>query len=148
VDWGAFGTFVGDVLAAGAVVVAVITLRHVAATAKQARNDLREDRQIDFRQSVLLDIAVSYEEWARGGGSPFVLAARVRVLPTSMLPLLRAALALPVSPVQRKDFEDLAASKGFEIDKFELVQGYASWIREEIHAEINEALDRLDKQRP
>jgi hypothetical protein len=51
-------TWVGDALAAAAIVVAMVTLRHARATADQARQDLRTGRRIDFQQSLVLDIAL------------------------------------------------------------------------------------------
>jgi hypothetical protein len=148
VDAGGWATLVGDVLAAAAIVVAVVTLRHAEATAKQARNDLREDRRIDFLQSTLLDIAVGYQQWARGDASASTLAARVRVLPPNMLPLMRAALGLPVTLAQRRQFEALAAKHDVGVDEDELLQPFARNFHQELHAEIDEALDRLTEQRP
>lgn len=77
-----------------------------------------------------------------------MLAARVRILPPNLLPLMRAALGLPVSPVDRRRFEALAAEKGVGIDEDELLQPFARDFHEEFHAEIDEALDRLTEQRP
>jgi hypothetical protein len=56
-------TLIGDVLAARAIILALVTLRHAQQTAEQARRDLREDRRIDLLQSVIVDIAVAFEEW-------------------------------------------------------------------------------------
>ena len=71
--------------------IAINTLRHAEATARQARKDLREDRRIDFQQQVILSVATDYEDLARGGPvTTEMIAAKARVLPPDMLPLMRA----------------------------------------------------------
>ena len=148
-DAGTWATLVGDALAAAAIVVAVWTLGHAQKTAEQSRKDLREDRRIDFLQSVILDTAVDFSEWARGGPvSPDLIAARVRVLPGGMLPLLRAALGLPVPAEIQRTYGRLLVAKGVKSPIGRVDWEYGYYVREEVLNEINEALDRLNQRRP
>jgi hypothetical protein len=158
VDWGTFWTFVSAVISAGAVVVAVVTLRHARATAEQARRDLREDRRIDFQQALLLQIAEAYEEWITEGSTrPFaLLQSRVRILPDLTLPLTHAAAGLPVPEVVTRLFEATFRQRWVDdgrslLNIWSPIAGElpeARRIREDIHAEIAKALDELTAQRP
>jgi hypothetical protein len=65
-----------------------------------------------------------------------------------MLPLLRAALGLPVPVETQRSYVRLLVAKGVKspIGRIDWEYGYC--IREEVLTEINEALDRLNQRRP
>jgi hypothetical protein len=57
---------------------------------RQSREDLREDRRIDFLLSQLIDIAAAVEPGALNSADVPVIRAKIRALPWDMLPVLRA----------------------------------------------------------
>ena len=87
VNW---AQIVGSVLALVAVTLASVQLMRAERFNRQSREDLREDRRIDFLLSQLIDIAVAVEPGALNSADVPVIRAKIRALPWDMLPVLRA----------------------------------------------------------
>jgi hypothetical protein len=87
VNW---AQILGSVLALVAVVLASVQLLRAERFNRQSREDLRNDRRIDFLLSQLIDIAVAVEPGALNSADVPVIRAKIRTLPQDMLPVLRA----------------------------------------------------------
>ena len=126
-------------------------LRDARATAEQSRKDLRTDRRIDFLQSVIMDVALQFEQLVQQSNLAHVpvIAARLRVLPVHMMPLLRRVCGLPVPPLVHDRVERLlreAADRGVIVGGGPT--GMAAVLQPEIREEIRESLDELTEERP
>jgi hypothetical protein len=97
-----------------------------------------------------MDLAVEFEQVVQGGGAiTHIMAARMRVLPAHMMPLLRHLVGLTVPPAVHARLEELVSAA---TDRGVLgggsMYGRAAMLQTEIREEIREALDELTEERP